>query len=127
MKMALILIVLLSTTVVAQNTLVEKANTFLSSLPEPLKQKAQYKFDDEERYNWHFVPKSRNGISFRDFNPAQRDAALDLLRTSLSTQGYQKATAIMELENVLREVEGRGSDDKYRDPFNYYLTIFRNS
>src|SRR5678815_5667115 len=95
MKMALILIVLFSTTGVAQNNLAEKANMFLSSLPDPLRQKAQYKFDDDERYNWHFVPKSRNGISFRDFNPAQRDAALDLLRTSLSTQGYQKATAIM--------------------------------
>ena len=124
MKMALILIVLFSTTGVAQNNLAEKANMFLSSLPDPLRQKAQYKFDDDERYNWHFVPKSRNGISFRDFNPAQRDAALDLLRTSLSTQGYQKATAIMELENVLREVEGREPSDKYRDPFNYYLTIF---
>jgi hypothetical protein len=124
MKIALVLVVLLNTTLVAQNVLVEKANKFLSSLPDPLKQKAQYKFDDEERFNWHFVPKSRNGISFRDFNPAQRDAALDLLRTSLSTQGYQKATAIMELENVLREVEGRGSNDKYRDPFNYYVTIF---
>ncbi|HMG93604.1 MAG TPA: DUF3500 domain-containing protein [Chryseolinea sp.] len=124
MKIALILIVLFNSTVVAQNALVEKANKFLSSLPDPLKQKAQYKFDDEERFNWHFVPKSRNGISFRDFNPAQRDAALDLLKSSLSTQGYQKATAIMELENVLREVEGRASSDKYRDPFNYYLTIF---
>jgi len=124
MKMAIILIVLFNTTLVAQDALVEKANKFLSSLTDPLKQKAQYKFEDEERYNWHFVPRSRNGISFRDFNPAQRDAALDLLKTSLSAQGYQKATAIMELENVLREVEGRGSDDKYRDPFNYYLTIF---
>src|SRR5688572_11034353 len=103
MKIALILMVLINTTAVAQNTLVEKANTFLSSLPEPLKQKPQYNFDDEERYNWHFVPYSRNGISFRDCNPAQRDSALDLLRTSLSAQGYQKATAIMELENVLRE------------------------
>ncbi|HEX6892746.1 MAG TPA: DUF3500 domain-containing protein [Chryseolinea sp.] len=124
MKIALILIVLFNTPLMGQNALVEKANKFLSSLPEPLRQKAQYKFDDEERFNWHFVPKARNGVSFRDFDPAQRDAALDLLRTSLSAKGYQKATAIMELENVLREVEGRGSNDKYRDPLNYYLTIF---
>jgi hypothetical protein len=124
MKSALVLIILLNTTVLAQNSLVQKANKFLSSLTEPVKQKAQYKLDDEERFNWHFVPKSRNGISFREFNTAQRDAALDLLKTSLSAQGYQKATAIMELENVLREIEGRDPSDKYRDPFNYYLTIF---
>ena len=108
----------------AQNDLVQKANKFLAVLPAEMKEKAEYKFDDDERFNWHFVPKSRNGVSFRDFSPAQRDAALDLLKTSLSMQGYQKATAIMELENVLREVEGRGSNDKYRDPQNYYLTIF---
>ena len=124
MKMTALLIVLFSSAAMAQNELVQKANKFLISLPETLKEKAQYKFADEERFNWHFVPKSRNGVSFREFNPAQRDAALDLLKTSLSAQGYQKATAIMELENVLREVEGRATDDKYRDPQNYYLTIF---
>ena len=30
----------------------------------------------------------------------------------------------MELENILREIEGRASSDTYRDPFNYYITIF---
>ena len=124
MKVTLIFLVLFSSTVMAQNELVQKANKFLASLPESLIDKAQYKFDDEERFNWHFVPKSRNGVSFRDFNNIQRDAALDLLKASLSTQGYDKAYAIMELENVLREVEGRGTSDRYRDPKNYYLTIF---
>jgi hypothetical protein len=40
------------------------------------------------------------------------------------SQGYTKATAIMALENVLRELENRGANDTYRDPLNYYLTIF---
>lgn len=30
----------------------------------------------------------------------------------------------MALENILREVENRPGDDKYRDPLNYYITIF---
>ena len=30
----------------------------------------------------------------------------------------------MELENILREVEGRGINDTHRDPLNYYITIF---
>lgn len=124
MKLTLIFVVLFGSIAMGQNDLSQKANRFLAELPGPLKEKAQYKFKDEERFNWHFVPKSRNGVSFREFNAAQREAALDLLKASLSAQGYQKATAIMELENVLREVEGRGADDKYRDPKNYYLTIF---
>lgn len=125
MKTRLIFIVFLCTHSFAQKSdLVNKANTFLSSLPAPLKAKAQYELKDDERFNWHFVPRSRNGASFHDFNSSQREAALDLLRASLSAQGFKKATEIIALENVLREVENRGPDDKYRDPLNYSFTIF---
>jgi len=107
-----------------QGTLASRANEFLQMLNEDQSAKAHYPFADDERYNWHFVPKERNGISFNDLNEKQRQAALTLLKTSLSEQGYQKANNIMALENVLREVENRPADDKYRDPLNYYLTIF---
>ena len=110
---------------VAQNTaVVSKATDFLRLLDENQAAKARYTFEDDERFNWHFVPRQRNGISFNDLNEKQRTAALALLKTSLSEQGYQKATNIMALENVLKEVENRGPDDTYRDPMNYYLTIF---
>jgi hypothetical protein len=128
--MKIFLIVVLSMLIVApvaeaQNKqLVSKANSFLGSLDDHQKSIAQYPFHDEERYNWHFVPRERNGISFNNLSDKQRQAALDLLKASLSDQGYQKATSIMALENVLREVESRGKDDTYRDPLNYYLTIF---
>lgn len=109
----------------AQNKVfVTKANDFLRLLDEAQKAKARYPFADLERFNWHFVPRQRNGISFHGFTDKQRQAALDLVKSSLSEQGYQKATNIMALENVLREVESRGPDDTYRDPFNYAITIF---
>lgn len=122
-----VLIILMSLNSMAQQTgLAAKAGAFLTSLTEPLKAKAQYKLKDDERLNWHFVPKARNGVCFRDLNKTQQEAAWALLKESLSSQGYAKATAIVELENVLREVEKRGSNDTYRDPLNYYLTIFGN-
>ncbi|HTE34563.1 MAG TPA: DUF3500 domain-containing protein [Chryseolinea sp.] len=125
MKITIVLLLMLTTqTMAQQNDLPAKANAFLATLSEPLKLKAQYKFDDEERFNWHFVPKSRNGVCFRDFNDAQSAAAMSLLKASLSAQGYEKTTAIISLENVLKVVENRGPDDKFRDPLNYYLTIF---
>jgi hypothetical protein len=125
MKICTALLFILYTNTLAQEAdLAGKASAFLSTLPAPLKAKAQYKFADEERLNWHFVPKSRNGVSFHDFNATQRDAALSLLKSSLSAQGFQKATAVMALENVLREVENRGANDRYRDPLSYFLTIF---
>lgn len=116
---------LISTTALSQKVgLAQLANQFLASLPAELKMKAQYNFDDSERFNWHFVPKSRNGVSFRELNKEQERAALDLLKASVSKQGFEKAMAIRALENVLIEVEHRAATDNYRDPLNYYLTIF---
>lgn len=125
MKIVFVLLVLLSTAGRAQQiNLVNQANLFLSSLSEPLRAKAYYETTDPERVNWHFVPRERNGVSFKEFNDKQREAALGLLKLSLSQQGYQKVLAIVALENVLREVEHRGPNDLYRDPENYYFTIF---
>lgn len=102
----------------------QRANDFLSTLSSTLKSKVQYTWDDQERHNWHFVPKDRNGISLHDLNDKQRTAAFALLKASLSSQGYQKATGILALEKILQQVEGRGENDSYRDPLNYYFTIF---
>lgn len=104
----------------------EAAQKFLASLDESQKKKAMYEYSDKERFNWNFVPTSRKGISFHDFNTGQRSAAINLLKTSLSEQGAGKASGIIALEAILREVEGRGKDDTYRDPLNYFFTIFGN-
>lgn len=102
----------------------EAAKAFLTSLDETQRKKTVYPYSDKERFNWNFVPTSRNGISFHDLNPEQEKAAMALLKASLSSQGYKKASGIMTLENVLREVEGRSKDDTYRDPLKYFFTIF---
>ena len=119
------LILIAAGAAVGQSTdVVAKAKTFLSLLDETQLEKARYAFGDGERFDWHYVPRSRNGITFNDLNASQRNAALALLKTYLSDQGFQKAKNIMALENILREVENRGADDKYRDPFNYAISLF---
>lgn len=116
---------LIARSAIAQQADVAKnANAFLKLLPATSLQKAQYGLSDAERFNWHFVPRSRNGISLRELDAIQRDAVYSMLRSSLSNQGYVKATSIVSLENVLRSVEGRGANDRYRDPLNYYVTVF---
>lgn len=99
---------------------------FLQSLSAEQKAKAQFTFDNEERYNWHFVPISRKGIPVKDLTMAQRKIGFDLLHTVLSDTGFNKATSIMGLENILKEVESRPAEDHYRDPENYYFSIFGN-
>ncbi|HLG41263.1 MAG TPA: DUF3500 domain-containing protein, partial [Chitinophagaceae bacterium] len=55
------------------------AVAFLQTLSANQKAKAQFSFTDDERYNWHFVPKSRKGIPLKDLDVSQREAAFKLL------------------------------------------------
>ncbi|MEJ7694316.1 DUF3500 domain-containing protein [Daejeonella sp.] len=104
--------------------LAKKAEAFLNTLSPDLRAKAQFSFGDAERFNWNFVPIARRGPSFRDFDEKQKNAAISLLRASLSDQGYQKVSGIIELENVLKVLENRALADNHRDPMNYHLSIF---
>ncbi len=108
----------------------EKANAFLKALSPELREKALYQVTDEERYNWYFIPVVRKGPTFNDFDEAQKEAAIGLLKASLSQQGYQKTREIMELEKVLKLMENDNhtlSDgNPWRDPLNYHFCIFGN-
>lgn len=109
----------------------EKANAFLNTLPQELRSKAHFELNDEERKNFNYVPLDRMGPTFHDFNTTQKEAALDLLRASLSKEGYRKATEIVSLETVLALIgadRGRKMSDgrPYRDPLNYHFCIFGN-
>jgi Protein of unknown function (DUF3500) len=110
----------------AQEEIVLKAGAFIALLSDQQKSKSLFKFGSPERFNWHFVPKERQGISLHNLNTEQRTAAYQLLKTSLSSTGYSKATAIVTLEDVLRELEKRGPSDNYRDPLNYHFSFFGN-
>jgi Protein of unknown function (DUF3500) len=98
------------------------ANAFLSALTSEQQAKATYEFKDEERYDWHFVPKSRKGLPFKEMTGAQQKLAHALLCSGLSQRGYAKATTIMSLEEVLAGIEkGKGPN---RDADMYFFTIF---
>src|SRR5262245_45536455 len=69
-------------------------NLVASLSPEQAK-KARFAFTDDERLNWHFIPKPRNGLTIGEMTPAQRHLAQGLLSAGLSQRGYIKATTIM--------------------------------
>jgi hypothetical protein len=98
------------------------AQHFVATLTPEQRSQALIPFADAERANWHFVPRSRRGISFKAMKPEQRLLAFALLSTGLSQRGYGKALSVMSLETILAEVEqGRGP---VRDPELFYLSIF---
>tara|TARA_R110002073_G_scaffold61637_3_gene154991 strand:+ start:1389 stop:2435 length:1047 start_codon:yes stop_codon:yes gene_type:complete len=100
------------------------ADAFLQTLDEKQAAQATMDYDSAERVAWHFIPMpTRKGLVLKEMNTAQRTAALRLLRSALSEAGYSKASKIMLLEGVLRQLEGPGSESR-RDPQKYYVTIF---
>src|SRR5262249_52114241 len=66
----------------------------------------------------------------KDMNENQRKLVHDLLKSALSQRGYLTATAIMDLESALGDLErraresGRGAESMVRDPLKYYVSVF---
>ncbi|MGF1560008.1 MAG: DUF3500 domain-containing protein [Flavobacteriaceae bacterium] len=104
-----------------------KAQEFLATLSPELKEKTCFTLTDEERLNWYFTPVYRKGSTLNDFNEEQKQAALELLRASISADAYLKTQAIMDLENILFVIENdpKMPDGSHkRDPLNYHFSIF---
>jgi len=100
------------------------ATAWLNSLDAAQRTLASKPFDDTKRTDWHFVPKPvRKGVQLRDMTAPQQAAALALLQSVLSQIGYDKSVAIMELDEMLRVLEGSRAKN-IRDPKRYFLTIF---
>ncbi len=109
-----------------QNQLSDAANAFLASLNEEQTAKATFKFDDDERFFFHFIPaedvaknygRPRKGVPFVELTAPQRHLAHAMLTAGLSQQGAIKASTIMSLDDVLRiqekDTTGRRNSDKY--------------
>ena len=103
-------------------TMVDAVNKYIGSLKDEQKTKCLFPFESDERTNWIFVPKLREGLTLKAMTMPQRDMVTDMLKTALSAKGLKKAETIRQLENVLLAIE-KGSGP-LRDPENYYISIF---
>jgi hypothetical protein len=105
------------------------ASKLLNSLEPEQRKRLTFTFDDPERFGWHFVPlqdrmrqPTRKGLPLGAMNAEQKVAALALVQAGLSATGYERATTIISLETILKELEGdRGP---VRDPGWYFVCIF---
>jgi hypothetical protein len=116
----------------AGKQMAEVANLFLSILTPEQKARATFAFEDEERINWHFIPRERKGLPMKEMTPQQELLAHALLNTGLGFRGSAKAATIMSLEEVLWQMEGAKAADETakaavrakRDPEQYFVSIF---
>lgn len=103
----------------------DAASSFLDLLDSAQRARAFYPFDADERYNFHYFPVDNpKGIAMDQLNPAQKNAAWELIKTCLSEKAVEKVGEIIQLEVILKELERRGPEDHYRDPGKYFLTVF---
>ena len=78
-------------------------------------------FTLEARSDWHYTPRRRAGIAWKEMSDAQRSATTELLRSALNESGLDKVRAVMALEIALRELETFGLQ---RDPDNYAVALY---
>src|SRR5215468_1074842 len=111
-----------SAPVLAETPMHQATLAFCATLTPEQKSKVMLPFNSEERLNWHYIPRERQGLCYKEMTAPQQEAALRLLRVGLSQKGFAKTATIRRLETVLREIE-KGSGP-VRDPDLYYFTIF---
>ncbi|MBD3674697.1 MAG: DUF3500 domain-containing protein [Planctomycetaceae bacterium] len=104
------------------------ANRFLKSLDKEQTAAAHFKWDDDKREGWYFVPDKfikpagkRYGLPLTKMNGAQRALATGLLSSALSHKGFMQAQTVMSLEQILHELE---NENPIRNPALYYVSIF---
>src|SRR5262245_27675518 len=105
-----------------RTAMADAATAFLAALPADGRRRTVFAFDHAERRNWGYVPRSRQGMSFKDMPAGARAAAHELMKASLSAMGYGKAVNVIRLEEVLRQLETLGA--LLRDPEKYYVAVF---
>ncbi len=89
---------------------VAAAEAFLATLDEGERRKANLDFNEKTRTVWSNLPSGitmqvgateRNGLKLGAMTPAQQKAALGLVATTLSTEGFTKAMAIVDADQDL--------------------------
>ena len=103
----------------AAQRIADQASRFLATLDDGQRSKVLIAFESSNRLDWHYIPRSRPGVSLGEMTPAQAEAARALFATVLNEQGLRLLDGVRLLEGVLREQQG-----SWRDPGRYYVVVF---
>ena len=100
----------------------EAASAFLEGLEGGARETATIAFSNAAaRQDWHYVPRTRAGLSFREMDAAQEQRAYELLSAGVSLSAFAAVTTIIGLEDVLSQLEGRVFPRHRAD---YSVTVF---
>src|SRR5438876_4229745 len=63
------------------------ANNLLATLTPEQAARATYPLNENERFNWHFIPRERKGLPLKEMSPEQKQVAHALHSATLSHRG----------------------------------------
>jgi hypothetical protein len=98
------------------------ADAFLAGLTAEQRKKSTFTVDDDEWRKWmnqHFYV--RQGVSFLEMTPSQRELGFALLKSALSARGLKQTRDIMRLNETLGELNG--NDFQQYGEFRYHITV----
>ncbi len=100
------------------------ARALIDTLDDTQRGKAVYQLADEkERTRWAYFPPRWNGLPMLEMRPEQHHLVRYLLTELLSLHAFAQVQAIMALDQVLNELEGRRGA-AIRDPLRYFVSFF---
>jgi hypothetical protein len=102
----------------------EAVKVLLKTLTDEQLKKTVFPYDTDERRNWFYIPTERKGLPLLEMTEPQKQAAIQLLKTSMSQQASDASVAIMQLEIILKKIENLPPDNHRRHPEKYYFSIF---
>lgn len=106
-------------TVDAAQRIAEAATRFLSGLDDGQRQKVLIAFELDNRLDWHYIPRTRPGLSLGEMRADQAEAARALFASVLNPRGLELLDGVRLLEGVLRDQQG-----SFRDPGRYHVSVF---
>ena len=111
---------------VSTQPIVDAAKAFLASLDAEVRARGQFGIDAKEWRTWinaeHFL--LRDGLPNMDtMTHAQREAAFDLMRATLSVRGFELARNIMRLNGFMGDLNG---DHENLSEWLYFFKVFGN-
>ena len=102
---------------------VEAGRSFLAALSAEQRNAASFAVGDEAWRKWSNIHPwlMRHGVCLADLGHDQRDAALGLMRVTLSAAGYQSARDVMRLNEHALEITGK--PEEYGE-WLYWVSLF---
>src|SRR5215472_4995643 len=102
--------------------LCEAAMAYLRSLTPEQRRRGAFEIKSPVWRHWCNVHPflMRHGLCLRDLDAGQREAALALVRESMSAGGFETARNVMRLNDYVREITGRAEE---YDEWYYWMSI----